>query len=129
MRRRPFLAAVPMLLVAACQMPGQAPASRSVVFFTTDSAALDENAVSLVSELAERAKASPSAPIRIRGFTAPEGSAGFNRSLAEARARNVADVLVAAGIDRSRIRIEPRGPVSYEMIPTESRRVEILLGS
>jgi outer membrane protein OmpA-like peptidoglycan-associated protein len=126
--RRLFLAALPMLALAACQVPAQAPASRSVVFFTADSAALDENATSLVSEVADRAKASPSAPIRIRGFTAPEGSPGFNRALAEARARNVADVLVAAGIDRNRIRVEPRGPVSYELIPTESRRVEILLG-
>lgn len=128
MRRRLLAAALPMLALAACQTPGPAPASRSVVFFTADSAALDENAASLVSEVAERAKANPSAPVRIRGFTAPEGSAGFNRSLAEARARNVADVLVAAGIDRSRIRVEPRGPVAFEMIPTESRRVEILLG-
>lgn len=126
--RRHLLVALPMLALAACQAPSKAPASRSVVFFTADSAALDENAASLVSEVAERAKASPGAPIRIQGFTAPDGSPGFNRSLSEARARNVADVLVAAGIDRSRIRIEPRGPVSYEMIPTESRRVEILLG-
>ncbi|MBL6077337.1 OmpA family protein [Belnapia sp. T18] len=126
--RRLFLVALPMLALAACQAPSQAPASRSVVFFTNDSAALDENAAGLVSEVAGRAKASPGAPIRVRGFTAPDGSAGFNRALAEARARNVADVLVAAGIERSRIRIEPRGPVSYEMIPTESRRVEILLG-
>jgi outer membrane protein OmpA-like peptidoglycan-associated protein len=126
--RRLLLVALPMLALAGCQMPNQAPASRSVVFFTADSAALDENAASLVSEVAERAKANPSLPIRVRGFAAPDGSPGFNRSLSEARARNVADVLVAAGIDRSRVRVEPRGPVSYEMIPTESRRVEILLG-
>jgi outer membrane protein OmpA-like peptidoglycan-associated protein len=129
MRRRFLAAALPMLALAACQMPGQVPASRSVVFFTSDSAALDENAASLVAEVAERAKAAPATSVRVRGFAAPEGSAGFNRALSEARARNVADVLVAAGIDRSRIRIEPRGPVAYEMIPTESRRVEILLGS
>ena len=110
--RRLFLAALPMLALAACQTSSQTPASRSVVFFTADSAALDENAASLVSEAADRAKANPAAPIRIRGFAAPEGSPGFNRSLSEARARNVADVLAAAGIDRSRIRIEPRGPVS-----------------
>jgi outer membrane protein OmpA-like peptidoglycan-associated protein len=126
--RRLLLTALPMLALAACQAPDRVVPSRSVVFFTSDSAALDENAASLISDVAERAKANPGSPVRVRGFAAPEGSVGFNRVLAEARARNVADVLVAAGIDRSRIRIEPRGPVAYEMIPTESRRVEILLG-
>ncbi len=126
--RRHLLVALPILALAACQAPSQAPVSRSVVFFTADSAAIDENAASLISDVAGRAKASPAVPIRVQGFTAPEGSPGFNRSLAEARARHVAAHLVAAGVDRRRIRVEPRGPVSYELIPTESRRVEILLG-
>ena len=56
------------------------PAPRTVVFFTADSAALDENASELVAQVAERAKASPSVPVRVRGFAAPDtGSAAYNR--------------------------------------------------
>ena len=67
--------------------------------------------------------------MRVRGFATPDGgSPGFNRSLAETRARHVADQLVAAGVDRSRIRLESRGPVAFELMPTESRRVEIIVG-
>ncbi|MBL6455099.1 OmpA family protein [Belnapia sp. T6] len=129
MRRRPALLLLPMLALAGC-MTAAPPARRqpTIVFFNADSAALDSNAATLVAEAAERAKANPTLPVRVRGFTAPEGSAGYNRSLSEARARNVADVLVAAGVNRIRIVVEPRGPVPFESIPTESRRVEIVLG-
>ncbi len=66
----------------------------------------------------------------MRGFTAPDGAAGrgFTRALSEARAQNVADALVAGGVARDRIRIQPRGNVAFEMMPVESRRVEIHLG-
>jgi outer membrane protein OmpA-like peptidoglycan-associated protein len=128
MRRRFLFAALPLLGLAACQMPGAVPAPRTVVYFTADSAALDENAATLVGEVAERTKGN-SRPVRVRGFAAPDtGTAAFNRILAQARAQNVADVLVAGGVDRSRIRMEPRGAVPFEMYPTESRRVEIIIG-
>jgi outer membrane protein OmpA-like peptidoglycan-associated protein len=130
MRRRFLVAAVPMLALAGCQMPGDAPAARrTVVYFTADSAALDENAATLVAEVAERAKASPSAVVRVRGFSVPDAPSAVSvRGLAEARARNVADVLVAGGVDRGRIRLQPRGPVAFELMPVESRRVEIIIG-
>ena len=132
MRRRLLFAALPLLGLAACQTPGTAsrPAPRTVIYFTADSAALDENAGALVADLAERAKTRGSAPVRVRGFAAPDSasSPAFARSLAEARARNVADQLVASGIDRGRIRLEPRGPVAFEQMAVESRRVEVLIG-
>jgi outer membrane protein OmpA-like peptidoglycan-associated protein len=129
MRRRFLFAALPLLGLAACQMPSSGPAPRTVVFFTADSAALDENATALVADAAERARARRTAPVRVRGFAAPDtGTPAYNRSLAEARAQTVTDALVANGIDRSRIRLQPRGEVPFEMYPTESRRVEIILG-
>lgn len=130
MRRRHLLAALPLIGLAACQTPAAPPPQpQSVVFFNADSAALDENALAVVAGASRQAQASPSAPVRVRGFAAPDGgSAAFNRALTEARAQNVADELVKGGVGRARIRLEPRGAVPFEMMATESRRVEILIG-
>jgi len=129
MNRRTLLAALPPLALAACATEPSGRATRAVVFFTEDSAALDENAQELVAQMAEQAKARPGAPVRVRGFAAPEaGTARYSRTLSASRARHVADHLIASGIDRSRIIVEPRGAVPYELMAAESRRVEIIVG-
>ncbi len=136
MLRRPMLAAVPSLLAfAACRSRsgGEARARQRalpVVFFTDDSAAMSPEARAVVAEAAERARARPGVPVAVRGFTAPDGvaSPAFSRALAEARAQNVADALAANGVARDRIRVQPRGDVPFEMMPVESRRVEIHVG-
>lgn len=132
---RRSLFATCLLTVAGCaQMsppPTPALATRTVVvFFTADSAALDQAAQSAIAEAANTAKQRPNATIRVRGFAAPDaGSPAFNQSLANTRAQGVADALVQAGVPRIQLRMESRGAVAYEMMPTESRRVEILIGS
>jgi outer membrane protein OmpA-like peptidoglycan-associated protein len=134
--RRSVLAAAPLLpALAACQSPsgGEAQARQRalpVVFFTDDSAAMGPEARAVIAGAAERARARPGVPVAVRGFTAPDSAASpaFSRALAEARAQNVADALVAGGVPRDRIRVQPRGPVSFEMMPVESRRVEIHVG-
>ena len=132
-----FAAPLPLLAaLAACQSRpgGEARGGRQrplpVVFFTDDSAAMGPEARAVVAEAAERARARPGVPVSVRGFTAPEGNASpaFSRALAEARAQNVADALVAGGVPRDRVRVQPRGPVPFEMMPVESRRVEIHVG-
>ena len=129
MRRRIMLAALPLLALAACQAPEPAPAPVTVVFFNADSAALDENAQAIVAQAAGLAKERPTAPVRVRGFAAPDtGTAAFNKALAGARAQHVADHLADLGVARSRIRIELRGAVPFDSFPTESRRVEIVIG-
>jgi outer membrane protein OmpA-like peptidoglycan-associated protein len=128
-RRLLALAALPLLL-AACETPqANSPSERYVVFFTQDSAALDAAGEQIVAQAATRAKAATSQPVTVLGFAGPAGSAAFNQALSDARARHVADHLVAAGVARSRIRVVPRGPVPFDFIPTESRRVEIVVGS
>lgn len=133
-RRHAVLLALLLPALAACQAPsGQAGRQGRqmpvpVVFFTEDSAFLGEQARATIAEAAELARERPNAPVTVLGFTAPPGSAGFNRALSEARARNVADALVAAGVPAGRISVRPRGPVPFEMMPTESRRVEIRVG-
>lgn len=137
MLRRSTLAAasLSLLALAACQSrPGGGARARQrplpVVFFTDDSAAMGPEARAVVAEAAERARARPGAPVAVRGFAAPDGvaSPAFGLALAEARARNVTDALVAGGVARDRIRVQPRGPVPFEMMPVESRRVEIHVG-
>ena len=135
MFRRTVLAAAPLpLLLAACgaRRGGEAARQRPlpVVFFTDDSAAMGPEARAVVAEAAERARARPGVPVAVRGFAAPDrpASPAFGRALAEARAQNVADALVANGVPRDRVRVQPRGPVPFEMMPVESRRVEIHIG-
>lgn len=129
--RRLALLAVPILLgLAACQAPSASAPQEPlrVVFFTEDSAALGDSGLAVVADAVALAKASPNAPVRVLGFAGPAGSRAFNQALSNARARNVADTLVAQGIPVGRIQIGARGAVPFEMIPTESRRVEIRVG-
>lgn len=128
MRRRLALAALPALLLAACQPQPTTPNYPMNVFFTADSAALDDSARKVIADAAKQAAAKPNSFVKVRGFAAPDsGSGAYNRSLAETRARGVADALVADGVAANRIGIEPRGAVPFTEFPTESRRVEILV--
>ena len=125
MRRRHLIVAVPAALLAACAT-GEAHQTFTV-FFTEDSAALEDHAQALLRQVAATAK-SGSQPVIVRGFAGPAGGAAYNRALSEARARHVADMLIREGVPQSRIHIIPRGPVPFEAMPTEARRVEIRLG-
>jgi outer membrane protein OmpA-like peptidoglycan-associated protein len=135
-RRSALAAAASLPLLAALAACGSRRGGEArqralpVVFFTDDSAAMGPEARAVVAEAAERARARPGVPVAVRGFAAPDGiaSPAFGRALAEARAQNVADALAASGVPRDRIRVQPRGPVPFEMMPVESRRVEIHLG-
>ncbi len=135
MRRRLLFAAPLLLALAGCQN-GQVPnlfgpsrAHTFPIFFTEDSALLGANAQGIITMAADAAKADANARVVVRGFAAPDtGTAAFNRALSEARARAVADALISKGIPTSRVAIQPRGEVSFEMFPTESRRVEIHIG-
>lgn len=127
--RRLLAAAVLPLALAACETAGTAAQpQRLVVFFMENSAALDENGQEVVAAAAVAAKASRAASVRVVGYAGPAGGVAFNRALSEARARQVSDELVKDGVAQSRIQIVPRGPVPFESAPTESRRVEIVIG-
>jgi outer membrane protein OmpA-like peptidoglycan-associated protein len=125
MRRRHFLAAAPAALAAACAP--QAAMQTVSVFFTADSSTLDAEAQTVVRGAADRARAT-TGPIVVVGFAGPAGGAAYNRALSEARAQHVADLLISSGVARERVRIVARGPVPFESVATESRRVEIRAG-
>jgi outer membrane protein OmpA-like peptidoglycan-associated protein len=129
MRRRLLLSAPLLMTLAACETTSGSSARVFPVFFTEDSAKLGDSAASIITSAADAAKASPTAPVAVHGFAAPDtGTAQFNRTLSEARAQAVADALVAAGVPQNRIRLSPRGAVPFEAFPTESRRVDIEVG-
>ena len=130
MFRRSLFAACLLTIAGCTQTPPAATTRTVVVFFTADSAALDQAAQSAVIEAATFAQQHPTAAVRVRGFATPDaGSPAFNRSLANTRAQGVADALVQAGVPRARLNMENRGAVAYDLMPTESRRVEIVIGS
>ncbi|MCQ4161897.1 OmpA family protein [Roseomonas sp. GC11] len=114
--------------LAGCTASDAAPEPRLVVFFTEDSAALDEAARAVVAAAAQRARALPGTPVAVLGFADPDGGRAYNRALSAARAENVAETLRSEGVAPARIRVLPRGPVPFEMMPLESRRVEIQIG-
>ena len=136
LRRSTLAVPLCLLALAACQSPpggGEARARQRaipVVFFTEESAAMGPEARAVIAEAAERARARPGVPVAVRGFAASDNasSPAFSRTLAEARAQNVADALMAGGVSRDRIRVQPRGPVPFEMMQVEARRVEIHVG-
>lgn len=136
----PAAVAAALLALGACAAPGSpaqtaapaltptAAAMTPTVFFTQDSALLDGPALAVVDQAAAIAARNPGARVLVRGFAGPAGSAAFNDALSEARARAVADALRERGVARERIAVEPRGPVPFDLIPTESRRVEVVVG-
>ena len=127
---RRILVLLGLAALAACTTgPIMLQQPRAVVFFTADSAGLDAPARTVIANAAARANDSPGATVRVLGFAAPDtGTAAFNRILAQARAQAVADGLVADGVPQRLVLIQSRGAVPYEQMPTESRRVEILVG-
>lgn len=131
MHRRMLFAAAVLPLLAACaeldpflvRDPANLP--RPVVFFTEDSATLDEAGQATIREAAATANRFPDARVNVFGYAGPVGGAAFNRQLSDARAQYVASLLRQNGVASERIFVVPRGPVPFEMAPIESRRVEI----
>jgi peptidoglycan-associated lipoprotein len=86
-----------------------------------------EQVKQLVAEAGDNAQAT----IVIEGHTCQEGAPSYNLALSEKRAKTVADIFVAAGIDRSAIKVVGRGqecPVTDGKTRSErnpNRRVEV----
>ncbi len=101
------------------------PAQKFVVFFQEWSAAIDEPALTVISQAAEWVKSHPGNVAHVHGFASNVGGRQANVLLADLRAQVVADQLQADGVDPKRIVQRGRGPVEFALTPQESRRVEI----
>lgn len=99
-----------------------------VVFFTADSAQIDEAANKVIQDASVAAGRAAGTAVVVAGYADPAGGVAYNRALSEARAQNVAEALRAAGVAPSRISVRPRGPVAAQGLANESRRVEIRIG-
>jgi outer membrane protein OmpA-like peptidoglycan-associated protein len=127
-----LLLSVPVLLGLAGPQTPKPPADipNFIVFFNEDSAVLPPSAESIVEQAAGRARAQPKSVVHVLGFAPPTaGTADFDLALSRTRALAVADELAEAGISRDRIRVEPRGAVSYASTETESRRADIVISN
>ena len=111
--------------LSACVSSPPGPEMPSyVVFFTPFSADLDDSAKSVVTDAAQAAKTVPGRKVLVAGYADRVGASDTNQTLTKLRAQVVADGLVAAGIDRGRIVLQPKGSVGNEP-GVESRRVAI----
>lgn len=109
------------------------------VLFDFDSAELRSDASVVLDDVVEVLTLLEDAPAEIRGHTDDVGDDEYNLELSQRRAEAVADYLVDAGVDRSRLTTEGLGssePVADNSQPDGSddpegrarnRRVEVLL--
>jgi outer membrane protein OmpA-like peptidoglycan-associated protein len=98
------------------------------ILFWPDSAALPGPSAATVTRVAALLRATPAAHVELEGHVADTpGGPEVARTLSERRAVTVADALVAAGVDRSRIRTVGRGGAEPLPDRAASRRVEITI--
>ena len=128
MRRRIFIAAAPD--PAGCRLHERSarPAPDRRLLHGRQRDAGTGGAQAVVHGAARRRQGRAGYSVVVLGFAGPAGGVAYNVALSEARAQQVSDQLVREGVARERIRILPRGPVPFEAVPTESRRVEIRIG-
>ena len=103
------------------------------VTFAFDRAEIQTQFQGSLSAFARTLADYPASDIEIIGHTDAKGTSGYNFDLADRRARNVADFLVAHDVDPSRLVVESVGasePVASNATPdgrAANRRVEIIL--
>ena len=125
--RRVFAGLVLAGLSSCTIFSGGPGAPAMVVFFADKSAALEPADADIIAQAAALAKASPDAPVVVRGWTDSDGSPQADILLSQLRAQHVADALVADGVSAARISRQGRGQTHNDP-GVESRRVEIRVG-
>jgi OmpA-OmpF porin, OOP family len=101
--------------------------------FDTGQATLQPSSQEQLNNVAAILKAYPNVHMKIGGYTDSTGDPGANVALSEARAKNVMDALVAAGIDPSRLESKgygdqyPVGDNNTEEGRAQNRRIAMLV--
>ncbi len=103
------------------------------LLFDTGKATLQPSSQEQLNNIAAILKAYPNVHVKIGGYTDNTGDPASNLALSEARAKNVMDALVAAGIDPSRLEAKgygdqyPVGDNSTEEGRAQNRRIALLV--
>lgn len=106
---------------------------KSEASFATGSADVKPSFSTALAKLGAVVKQYDSTMVHVLGHTDSQGSRAFNQELSERRATAVANSLIAAGVDRTRVRTEGRGASDPEASNataegrSRNRRVEIFL--
>jgi outer membrane protein OmpA-like peptidoglycan-associated protein len=101
--------------------------------FETGTAALTPASNPTVDSMASILRAYPAVTVRLEGYTDDQGDLEPNQALSEARARRVADMLIARGVDVARIETVGYGetrPVASndtEAGRGQNRRIELVV--
>lgn len=98
------------------------------MFFQQWSAALSANALRVIGQLSDFAKAHPDEIAHIHAFADPTGSRKANALLSDLRAQVVMDQLQKDGVPDTRLIGRGHGAVQFALTPQESRRVEMSIG-
>lgn len=103
------------------------------LLFDTGKATLQPSSQEQLNNIAAVLKAYPNVHIKIGGYTDNTGDAAANQALSDARAKNVMDSLVAAGIDPSRLESKgygdqyPVGDNDTDEGRAQNRRIALLV--
>ena len=103
------------------------------LLFDTGKATLQPSSQEQLNNIAAILKAYPNVHVKIGGYTDNTGDPAANVALSDARAKNVMDALVAAGIDPSRLESKgygdqyPVGDNSTEEGRAQNRRIALLV--
>jgi OOP family OmpA-OmpF porin len=79
------------------------------IFFDFNSSEIDKGATDAINVLRTYMKKNPGVNVNLVGYADEKGPEDYNKKLSTKRAEAVADVLVKAGIEKSRLNTEGRG--------------------
>jgi OOP family OmpA-OmpF porin len=103
------------------------------LLFDTGKATLQPSSQEQLNNIAAILKAYPNVHVKLGGYTDNTGNAAANVALSDARAKNVKDALVAAGVDPSRLESKgygdehPVGDNATEEGRAQNRRIALLV--
>lgn len=123
---RRLFSVVCLSLLAACAT--QTP-RKYVVFFSNQSAELDQAGLDVVAQVAQEAGKHPSRIVRVEGYAGASKDLSADALVAIQRAKAVTQKLHDDGVPSERIVQTPRAPSNLEGMVVGSRRVEIELTS
>ena len=133
MRPRPLYPRLALLFplligLAACNPWWRQQPSDYPVFFSPDSAALNDTAKAVIQVAADFAKQHTRLNVMVTGYTDTTGTNAANMALAAERAKAVTDQLVIDGVARERIHYNANGPTDTLLSGQADRRVDIVVG-